>query len=184
MVQGDSKLKIVREFFPSETISIVGDILAGIVLSLLILPYKSFIILILIVPALLSMRGNISGPFIARTSRDIILGYFNKRSWLENTVATYFLAILISFLIGISSIILNIVLIRCSTITIYQLLFIPIISIIITLSVSIPCSTLLNLIAFQYGLDPNNVVNPVMTAIDDFFTVLSFYFSLLILGVI
>ncbi|MFX0105306.1 MAG: hypothetical protein ACFE75_07440, partial [Candidatus Hodarchaeota archaeon] len=68
----DSKGKIVKETFPSEVISIIGDILAGIVLSILILPFNSFLILILMIPALLSLRGNLSGPFIARTSRDFV----------------------------------------------------------------------------------------------------------------
>ena len=77
----DTKWKIVKEVFPSEIISIIGDIFAGIILTILIVPFKSFLILILIVPALLSMRGNISGPFIARTSRDIIIGEFNRKSW-------------------------------------------------------------------------------------------------------
>ena len=75
----DTKGKIVKETFPAEIVTIVGDILAGVVLSLLILPFDSFLILILIVPALLSMRGNISGPFIARSSRDLIIGQSNKK---------------------------------------------------------------------------------------------------------
>ncbi|MCK4688258.1 MAG: hypothetical protein KAT66_09005, partial [Candidatus Lokiarchaeota archaeon] len=64
-----------------------------------------------------------------------------------------------------------------------MLIEIPIICILITISVSIPCSTGLNYLAFKYGLNPNNVVNPIMTAIDDFFTVISFYLSLIMLGV-
>ncbi|MFX1357467.1 MAG: magnesium transporter [Promethearchaeota archaeon] len=179
----DNKLKIVKQTFPSEIISILGDILAGIVLSLLIIPFESFIILILIIPALLSLRGNISGPFIARTSRDFIIGEFNGRTWLENVLATYSLSLITAFLIGIISILLNFVLIRVFIIPIGLIVVIPIISIILTLSISIPCSTLLNYIAFKRGLDPNNVVNPIMTAIDDFFTVISFYLTIVMLGV-
>ena len=47
----DTKGKIVKETFPSEMVSIVGDILAGIVLSLLIVSFKSFLLLILLIPA-------------------------------------------------------------------------------------------------------------------------------------
>ena len=39
----DSKRKIVKETFPSEIISIIGDLLAGIILSLLILWLKLII---------------------------------------------------------------------------------------------------------------------------------------------
>jgi len=179
----DKKGKIVKEIFPSEIISIVGDILAGIVLSLLILPFESFLLLILIIPALLSLRGNISGPFIARTSRDLIIGEFNKRSWFENIIATYALSLVTAFVIGIFSIFLNFVLIKLFIFPLTLLIFIPLISISLTLLVSIPCSTLLNYIAFNRGLDPNNIVNPIMTAIDDFFTVISFYLTIVLLGV-
>ncbi|MHA1499320.1 MAG: magnesium transporter [Promethearchaeota archaeon] len=179
----DTKWKITKEVFPSEIVSIIGDILAGIILSILIVPFKSFLILILIIPALLSMRGNISGPFIARTSRDIIIGEFSLKSWFENVLATYVLGLLIAIAIGVLSIFLNLLLIRLFIFHISLLILIPIISILLTLSVSIPFSTILNVVVFRRGLDPNNVVNPIMTAIDDFFTVLCFYLTIIMLGV-
>jgi mgtE-like transporter len=179
----DTKGKIIKETFPSEIVSIVGDILAGIVLSLLILPFESFLILILIIPALLSLRGNISGPFIARTSRDFLIGEFNLRTWLENILATYSLSMVTAFLIGIFSILLNFFLVKIFILPLGLLIAIPVISILLTLSVSIPCSTLLNYFTFKRGLDPNNIVNPIMTAIDDFFTVISFYLTIIMLGV-
>jgi len=179
----DTKGKIVKETFTSEMVSIVGDIFAGIVLSILIVSFESFLILILIIPALLSLRGNLSGPFIARTSRDLIIGEFNLKSWFENVIATYALALITAIAIGILSIILNFLLIRLFIFHIGLLIVIPIISILLTLSVSIPCSTLLNIFAFKRGLDPNNIVNPIMTAIDDFLTVISFYLAIIMLGV-
>ncbi|MFX1275697.1 MAG: magnesium transporter [Promethearchaeota archaeon] len=181
--QDSSKRKIVKETFSSETISIIGDLLAGSLLSLLILKFNSFVSLILIIPALLSLRGNISGPFIARTSRDFIIGEFNTRSWIENILATICLSLLTALLIGLISIILNFLLVQTILLTIGNFILIPIMTILFTLMVSIPCSTLLNYFAFKNGIDPNNLVNPIMTAIDDFFTVISFYLTLIILGV-
>jgi len=183
MSSQDTKEKIIKETVPSEGVSIIGSILAGLILSLLILPFHSFLALILIVPALLSLRGNISGPFIARTSRDLVIGDFNTKNWIQNVLATFTLSILTALLIGICSILLNITLFRLSILPLTYYLFIPLITILITLSISIPISTGLNYIAFLRGLDPNNVVNPVMTAIDDFTTVLAFYLTLLLLGV-
>jgi mgtE-like transporter len=183
MENQDSKGKIVKETFPSELISIIGDILAGILLSLLILPFNSFPVLILMVPALLSLRGNLSGPFIARTSRDLIIGDFSKRSWIENVLATYSLSIIVAFLIGIFSIILNFMFFRLLILPIIHFILIPMISIVLTLLISIPCSTGLNYLAFKKGLNPNNVVNPIMTAVDDFSTVLCFLLTIVFLGV-
>ena len=177
----DSKSKIVKETFPSEIVSIVGDLLAGIVLSLLILPFESFIVLILMIPALLSLRGNLSGPFIARTSRDLVIGNFSKRSWIENVLATYTLSIITAIFIGILSIILNLTLFKLAILSFQYFLSIPIITIVLTLSISIPCSTGLNYMAFKRGLNPNNIVNPVMTAIDDFSTVFCFFLTIIMI---
>lgn len=183
MERQDTKGKIIRETFPSEIVSIIGDILAGVILTLIILTFKSFLILIIIIPALLSLRGNLSGPFIARTSKDLIIGEFNTKSWIENVLSTYALSIVTAFLIGIFSIILDLFLIKIFILPFETLIIIPILSILLTLSISIPTSTVLNYIAFRYGFNPNNVVNPIMTAIDDFFTVICFYFTLIMLGV-
>ncbi len=183
MEKSDSKYKIFKQTFPSETLSVLGHIFAGIILTLLILPFQSFIILILIIPALLSMRGNVSGPFIARTARDLILGTFNKKTWIENVLATYSLSTIISFGMGLFSLFLNIILIKCMTITNFQLIFTPMLSVVMSLTISMACSTSLNYLAFRRGLNPNNVVIPAMTAIDDLLTIFSFYLSLLILEV-
>ncbi len=183
MEDRDSKGKIIKEAFPSEIVSIIGDILAGVVLSVLILPFQSFILLILIIPALLSLRGNLSGPYIARTSRDFIIGEFNRSSFLQNVLSTYSLAIITGFVIGLLTILLDTLLIKIGLIPWTSLLIIPVISISLTISISIPCSTLLNYIAFKNGLDPNNVVSPIMTAIDDFLTVICFFLTLLLMGV-
>ncbi|MFX1572244.1 MAG: magnesium transporter [Promethearchaeota archaeon] len=183
MESQDTKEKIVKETVPSEIISILGDIFAGIILSLLILPFESFLILILMIPALLSLRGNLSGPFIARTSRDFIIGNFSKRSWIENVLATYALSIITACFIGLFTIVLNITFFKIFILNIGYLIAIPIISIIFALSISIPCSTGLNYLAFRKGLNPNNVVNPIMTAVDDFFTVFCFLLTIYLLGV-
>ena len=183
MLEQDSKGKIFKQTFPSETFSIIVHIFAGIVLTLLILPFKSFLVLILIIPALLSLRGNISGPFIARTARDLIIGEFSARTWIENILATYFLSIITAAFIGILSIFLNFLLFKHLILPIEIIIAIPIISMLLTTSISIPCSTGLNYATFYYGLSPNNVVPPIMTATDDFLTIINFYITLLILGV-
>jgi len=180
----DTKGRIIKETFPSEVVSIIGDILAGIILTLLILPiFKSFLALILMIPALLSLRGNLSGPFIARTSRDLIIGDFSKRSWIENVLATFALAILTAIFIGILSLILDLFVFKLNILLIIHFFLIPLISITLTLSISIPFSTGLNYLAFIKGLNPNNVVSPIMTAVDDFSTVFCFFLTLIMLGV-
>jgi len=179
----DSKGNIIKEVFPSEIISIIGDIFAGLILSILILPFNSFVVLILMVPALLSLRGNLSGPFIARTSRDFIIGSFSRKSWFENVLATYALSIITAIFIGLFTVLLNLAIFKLFLLPTIFYFTIPLITIVLTLSISIPCSTGLNYLAFKKGLNPNNIVNPIMTAIDDFSTVFCFFLTIIMLGV-
>jgi mgtE-like transporter len=174
---------IWKQTVPSEIVSIIGDIFAGLILSILILPFSSFPVLILMIPALLSLRGNLSGPFIARTSRDFIIGSFSRKSWFENVLSTYVLSIITALLIGLFTILLNLTIFKLVLLPVTFLFAIPLISIVLTLAISIPCSTGLNYLAFKKGLNPNNVVNPVMTAIDDFSTVFCFFLTIIMLGV-
>ena len=113
----------------------------------------------------------------------MIIGEFNKRTWLENTFSTYTLSVVTAFLIGVSSIFLNLFLIKTEILNFEILILIPIMSMLLALSLSMPISTFLNRFAFKHGFNPNNVVGPIMTAVDDFFTVICFYFTLILLGV-
>lgn len=182
MIEEDSKYRIFKETFPSEVISIIGSLSAGVILTVLILPFESFPILILMIPPILSLRGNISSPFCARVSKDLILGEFDLRSWGENVLATLSLSLISSFLIGVLSYIVNIFLVSFPLLSFGHFILIPIISLSINLSISIPTSTILNYVAFKLGLNPNNVL-PVITAIGDLLSVISFFISLVILNI-
>ncbi|MBY9006774.1 MAG: magnesium transporter [Candidatus Lokiarchaeota archaeon] len=183
MEREDSRFTIVKEIFPSETLSIMGSVLAGLILSLIILEFKSFPILILLIPALLSLRGNISSPFIARTAKDLIIGQFNKRNIAENILSTYLLAIITAFLIGIFTLIINIFIFKFNYFSNELFILIPLISMLFTLSLVITISILLNSVVFKFGLDPNNIIPPIMTGIGEFFNVVFFYLTLILLGV-
>ncbi len=183
MDQQDSKVKIIRETYPSEIFSIILDIIAGTLLTILILPFESFIILILIVPGLLSVRGNTGGAFAARTSRDLIIGNFNKRTWFENISATLILSLSSGLLLGILTIFLNSFVIKIPFINAIALFFLPILTLTSEPIVSLPISTFLSYIVFKFGLNPNNIVSPIMTGIDDILIIVFFYFSTTLLGV-
>ncbi|MHA1706598.1 MAG: magnesium transporter [Promethearchaeota archaeon] len=183
MEQEETKGRIVKETFPFEIISIIGDIFAGIILTLLILPFKSFSLLIFIIPPLFSLRGNITAPFVSRTARDLIIGEFNLKSFLENTLATYVLGEVTAILIGFLSVILNLFIYGVLILPFWLVIMIPILTILFTLSLTIPISVFLNYISFKIGLNPNNGVHPVMTAVGDFSMIICFFITIILLGV-
>ncbi len=183
MEREDSRFTLIKEILPSETLSIIGSLAAGIILSLLLLQFQCFPILILLIPALLSLRGNISSPFIARTAKDLIIGDFNKRNIAENILSTYLLAIVTACLIGLFTFIVNLFFFKLEYFSFEFFILIPLISMLFTLSLVIVISIMLNSLIFKFGLNPNNVLPPIMTAIGDFFNVVFFYLTLIILGV-
>ena len=187
MSSQDSKSKIVRESILGEIVSITGDIFAGTILVFLILPFESLSYLIIMVPALLTLRGNISGTFIARTTRDLYTGELSMslqpiRRWLENIGAALFMSLLVAVFIGVLSQLFSLFL-GNEVVNFGYFIGIPLITIFFNLSISVPLSTGLNIFCFRFGIDANNIVNPVMTCFDDFFTVFGFYLALLSLGV-
>lgn len=179
----ESKGQIIKQTFASETLSVIGNFFAGSILVLLILPFKSFLALILMLPALLTLRGNISSPFIARNSKDLIIGEFSKKTWFENILATYLLSFITAIFIGVLSLILNLLLFNKLIISVAYCIFIPLLTNMVELTISIPFSTSFTYIVFKKRLNPNNIVNPIMTTVDDFLTIIVFYFTLIFLGV-
>src|SRR3989338_3592363 len=90
-----------REIFAAQMVSIFGGLIAGILLAI----YTDKILLIpgmlILLPGLLEMRGNISGSFASRLSSGLFLGIikpnkFNTKIIKGNLLASFLLAILVS----------------------------------------------------------------------------------------
>jgi len=187
MLSQDSKTKIVRESIIGEIISILGNLLAGMVMVFLLVPFESFIYLIIMIPPLLTLRGNIGGSFTARLITDLYTGELSKKlqpigRWVENIGATVFISTFIAIFIGFISQLFSILL-GNEIFSLITFLLIPLFTIIFDLVIIIPVSTFLIVLCFYFGVDPNNIVNSVTTSIDDFLIAFGFYISLILLGV-
>nr|MDO8118532.1 magnesium transporter [Candidatus Sigynarchaeota archaeon] len=137
--------------------------------------------LIIMVPAMLSARGNISGSYSARVARDLIIGSARK-NLPENVLSTVTLMLVTSVVIGfISSWIAF--LLHETFLPVHYFFLLPLMTMGMTSAVSIPTSTSLNILAFKKGLNPSNVVPPIMTSIDDVLIVLNLFVAITILGV-
>lgn len=179
----ERKLEMIREVYTSEILSILLDIIAGILLTVLILPFKSFAVLILMVPGLLSVRGNIGGAFAGRNAKNLFLGNFGKKTLLENALASFFLTLTAGIILGTLSVILNIFLFKIPDLNNASLFFLPILTFIFNQLLSFSLSSLFSYSVFKLGFNPNNIVSPIMTGVDDILIVLFFYVSIILLGV-
>src|SRR3989338_1533373 len=97
--------KNFREIFSSQSVSIIGGLIAGILLAayidkLLLIPG-----MLILLPGFLEMRGNISGSLSARISSGLFLKVINpeksnSRIVRGNITASFLLVLLVTFSIG------------------------------------------------------------------------------------
>ncbi len=174
--------ELIKETYPSQLLSIAINIIVGFVLAILIYPSPYFFAIVLLVPPLLSIRGNISGPFVVRTARDMMIGTFNRKSALENILATESLTVFVSLLIGFFGFLLLGSIVPDHELTLNQYLLIPLLVLILSSCISVPTSMLLNYITFKLGYSPINIVPPIMTSVDDLAIILLLFAVLNLLG--
>src|SRR3989338_5505392 len=104
--------KRFMEMLSSQTVSVVGGLLAGALLviftdRLLYLPG-----MLIFIPGFLEMRGNISGTFASRLSSGLFLGIikpnrFHTKLIHGNLVASFVLALIASAVLGILAFLLT-----------------------------------------------------------------------------
>lgn len=174
---------IFKEVFPSEIGSIIINFAVGIVLVVLLENFENFAAIIIMVPQFLSVRGNVSGSYATRVARDLMIGTFNRKNNIQNILATLALTILVSFMIsGISLGLVTLLKINY-TMDISDFFIFPLLVLMITAAMSIPGSTLLSKLLFKKGLNPNNIIPPLWSSVDDFLIGMNIYLILLLLGV-
>ncbi len=175
--------EIIKETFPSEVVSVTFNFFVGLVLVSILNNFTNFTVIILMIPPLLSIRGNISQSYCARVARDLIIGCYNKKTMTQNVVATILLILIVCTLISIFSIVLIEILQIHHDLSLFSLILFPFLVMILTSSVSMAGSTIFSIMVFKKGLNPNNIVPVVWTSVDDLLIVINIYLSLLILGV-
>ncbi|NMC07987.1 MAG: hypothetical protein GYA24_22465, partial [Candidatus Lokiarchaeota archaeon] len=128
----DDGWKIAREAYSSEVVSIIINIFVGLLLTLLILPRASFNQIVIMVPALLSARGNISGSYSARVARDLIIGQF-KKNLRDNMISTVFLSTITGFVIGGIALVIAITIVPSPLLPVHVFFLLPILSMSLTM---------------------------------------------------
>jgi len=175
--------RIIKETFPSAVVSVTINFFVGVILVAVFTSFENFPVIILMVPPLLSIRGNISQSYCARVARDLLIGCYNKRTMTQNVIATLLLVILVCFLIAIFSVILIELISIEHDIPIEFIFAFPFLVMSLTSVFSMLGSTMLTITIFKKGLNPNNIVPAIWTSVDDILIVVNIYLSLLILGV-
>src|SRR3989338_7035983 len=98
--------KNFREIFSSQSVSIIGGLIAGILLAAFIDKLLLIPGMLILLPGFLEMRGNISGSLASRISSGLFLkvikpGDYKSKIVSGNIAAATLLAILVSLFLGL-----------------------------------------------------------------------------------
>lgn len=174
--------KDFEEILSSELISIMGGLIVGTILAV----FTDRVLLIpgmlILLPGFLEMRGNISGSFASRLSSGLFLGVikpekFRTRITLGNLIASSFLAILLSFVLGLVAFLFSLIVFQTY---VFRIILLPVIAGVIANMIEIPLTLFMTFYLFRKGHDPNNIMGPFVTSTGDVTSIVSLLIALVI----
>ncbi|MDO9518234.1 MAG: magnesium transporter [Methanosarcinaceae archaeon] len=161
---------IVREALPFEIIAIIGGVVAGLIFSGMTNELQLIPGLIVIAPAVLGMRGNVSCTLGSRLGSAIHMGLITRidtnPELINNVGGSLSLGFILSIVLGILGhyVTLALGLESAGALTLILIAVIAGVTSGIILSV---VAVLLALGMFRFGFDPDNVVTPSIATIGD-----------------
>jgi mgtE-like transporter len=182
--------RIYRESIGILCVSLLGGLFAGTVLGseAMRAGFRQFPGLLLLLPAFLATRGNVYGAFGARISSGLHQGLIEPdidwdRRLVNAVVASFINGIGISVVIGGLSWIILQALGRESA-RLVELVGITFLAGLLTSVVLV--FGLLGLVfgSYERGLDPDNLIGPIVTMLGDVFGVVFLYFAIVAIGVV
>lgn len=187
---GEGVRRIYRESIGILCVSLLGGLFAGTVLGSEAMRegFRQYPGLLLLLPAFLATRGNVYGAFGARVSSGLHQGLIEPTlEWdrrLANAVLASFInGIGISVLVGVLSWVILQALGRNSA-RLVELVGITFLAGLLTSFVLV--FGLLGLVfgSYEYGLDPDNLIGPIVTMLGDVFGVVFLYVAIVTVGVV
>ena len=185
----DTARDVYRQAFPVIIVSLIAGLFAGTILGSETMRngIESVPGVLLLLPAFLATRGGVYGSLGARLSTGLHQGLIEPRFQLDRRLTN---AIVASFINGMA-VSVFIAVVTAFTLTLFgeggnllQLVGIMIIA--GFLSAVLMLSVLISVIFLGYrrGIDPDNVIGPIVTTLGDVFGVLFLLVGIYIVGVI
>lgn len=172
--------KNLREMLSAQLISMSIALVAGVALASATHQIELIPGLFVLLPGFLEMRGGISGSLSARLGSALHLGTLEKpyrESALlrDNILATAFLAVAVSTLLGLVAFVASHVLFQITNI---NLLLVSFIAGILSTVILTPLTLFVTFHSYENGVDPDNVVGPYITSGGDVISILSILFAI------
>ncbi|MCD4703239.1 MAG: magnesium transporter [Methanosarcinaceae archaeon] len=171
---------IIKEALPFQFMAIIGGIFAGMILSNMTDEIQLIPGLIVIAPAVLGMRGNISCTLGSRLGSAIHMGLItkieNNPELTNNIGGSLLLSLMLSIILGILGHLMTVMMGMESA----GALTLTLIAVIAGVSSGIILSVVTVFIAlsvFRFGFDPDNVVTPSIATIGDIVSMLMLFIA-------
>jgi mgtE-like transporter len=166
---------ILLQATPVVILTSIGELFAGSILGKMHERLDLIPGLIILVPAIMGLRGNIGTALGSRLSASLHLGLIDKRFTfgkfnLDNVGAGFSLSLMVSIIIGLFARLACHVF-GLPSIPLVNLLLIAILASAMASLVLIPFTVTLTYFAFNRRLDPDNIVAPIIGMVGDIITV-------------
>ncbi|WP_094228573.1 magnesium transporter [Methanolobus psychrotolerans] len=171
---------IVREALPFELMATIGGVISGLILSGMSNELQMIPGLIVITPAVLGMRGNISCTLGSRLGSAIHMGLITKidrnPELINNVSGSLLLSLIMSFILGIVGHLVTVGL-GLQSAGAFTLILIAVIAGVTSGLILSFVAVLLALGMFRFGFDPDNVVTPAIATIGDIVSMIMLFLS-------
>ena len=181
------RMDMVKQSLPFLIICGIGEVFAGTLFGYMKDLFVEYPGLIIILPAVIGMRGNIVTTLGSRLGSSIHLGIIDPQDVLsnpethENIYATLILsgamAIITAFIAFTSSVSAGV-----ETISLPALVIVTFLSSMIAGLFLIAVTIGIMILSFSRGLDPDNVTAPILTTVGDIISIFTIYFVVVGLG--
>jgi mgtE-like transporter len=173
--------KILKEIIPILTITSIGSLFAGFVLSGMQEQLELLPGLMVLVPAVMDTRGNIYGALGSRLSSGMHLGVirprFERNKNLTNAIGVSLInTVAVSIAMSVLAYILLWVL-SYDTIPLWALTSISLLAGTMSGFILLSIVVFAGFFGYQRGLDPDNVLSPIVTITGDIFSILTLLFA-------
>jgi mgtE-like transporter len=158
-----------------------GGIIAGSTLGVMSDLLKNIPGLIVIIPAIIALRGNISTTFGSRLGSAYHLGIIDSNNlWnnelKQNVIGSIVLSFLVSLIIGILAYATTVIFFNINPNPLKLILIVLIAGIVSGIILTI-LTILIIFIVFKRGYDPDNITGPALATFGDIITMLSIFSS-------
>ena len=181
------ELDMVKQSLPFLILCGIGEIFAGSLFGNMVDLFQEYPGLIIIMPAVIGMRGNIVTTLGSRLGSSIHLGVIDPEDVMgnpethENIYATFILSLTMAVIVAVvaftSSVISGV-----ETISLPSLIFVTVLSAIIAGTFLISITIMIMKLSFKRGLDPDNVTAPILTTVGDIISIVTIYIVVITLA--